>query len=307
MNPSAQLEEIHQRGVDLLEQVVEEPSLSLEMFQSVEGFIHQLVEYTAQQPEMALNWATNASVATDAYLADHSFNVCLMGVVFGIEMAYSDPSLLAFATAAFLHDIGMYDLPYHLIYRTADFSDEERAQMQQHPYLSVRRIQHLEALPEEVVFGIQDEHERCDGSGYAEQKTEEMIHPFAKALQVIDIYEALTHPRPYRDHWMSPQQAMCHLISMARQDLLDTKVVKHWLNRMAFYPIGSFVRLNNGSIGKVVSARRCNPLQPLIAVFRDTNEQPLNPPQIMDLTEKTHLHIVESISPDVIEGFEDVK
>ena len=187
----------------------------------------------------------------------------------------------------------MFDLPYPLLYRTGTFEASQRVDMQRHPYLTARRLQHLDAIPEDVLFGIQDEHERPDGKGYPEEKTSATIHRFALALQVLDRDEAMIHPRPYRAEPFSPPAAMRELILLARADTLDRTTTQHWLTRLAYYPIGSYVRLNNGFAAKVASTHRDNPFSPIVLVFRDAKNRRWEPPRVLDLAENPHLHIAE--------------
>lgn len=294
--PSLVLEQLHRRGIELLTQTISEPAVTLQTFETIEGFTDELVRHVALHPETAIDWATNAQIDEQEYLTDHCFNVALMAIVYGIEAGHSDERLLNFALTAFLHDIGMSDLSYHLIYRTETFSPEQRQEMQQHPYLTLRRLQHLDLLSADVVFGIQDEHECNDGQGYPEQKSAETIHQFAKALKMLDVYEALMHVRPYRSEPMLPQKAMRHLLRMAKEGKIDPQATKIWLNRLSFFPIGSYVRLNNGARAKVVSVHRDNPLQPVLVTFRGVNESAPEHVRVLDLSMNQHLHIAETLT-----------
>jgi putative two-component system response regulator len=50
---------------------------------------------------------------------------------------------------------------------------------------------------------IRHHHERWDGSGYPDGLRENEIPLLARVVQVVDIYDALTHPRPYKHAYSS--------------------------------------------------------------------------------------------------------
>ena len=71
-----------------------------------------------------------------------------------------------------------------------------------------------------VVPIIRHHHERWDGSGYPDGLVEDEIPYLAQVFQVIDIYDALTSERPYK-------QAFSVAEAIA---ILDEEVAKGWRN-----------------------------------------------------------------------------
>ena len=53
-------------------------------------------------------------------------------------------------------------------------------------------------------------HERWDGTGYPRGLKGEQIPLAARAFAVVDVYDALTHDRPYRAAWSS-DKALVHI------------------------------------------------------------------------------------------------
>ena len=53
-------------------------------------------------------------------------------------------------------------------------------------------------------------HERWDGTGYPRGLKGDQIPLAARIFAVVDVYDALTSDRPYRDAW-TPEEAMAHI------------------------------------------------------------------------------------------------
>jgi hypothetical protein len=62
------------------------------------------------------------------------------------------------------------------------------------------------------------------------------------------------------------------------RELIDTKnrsftprAMRAFLEQISLYPIGSFVRLNNRTIGKVVGTHDGQPLRPVVKILEDAD------------------------------------
>ena len=54
-------------------------------------------------------------------------------------------------------------------------------------------------LDDRIMRMIRSHHEKIDGSGYPDNLVGEEIHPYARIASVIDIFDALTTRRSYKD------------------------------------------------------------------------------------------------------------
>ena len=68
--------------------------------------------------------------------------------------------------------------------------------MRQHPGISAEIVRPL--FDDELVAGVRHHHERFDGSGYPDGLAGEEIPLLARALCVVDCYDAMSCQRPYR-------------------------------------------------------------------------------------------------------------
>jgi putative nucleotidyltransferase with HDIG domain len=97
-----------------------------------------------------------------------------------------------------LHDVGKIGVPDAILSKPGPLDDTEWNIMRTHPELGVRIV-------EPIGFGkaatdiILHHHERWDGKGYPDGLAREDIPLAARAFSVVDVYDAMTSDRPYRD------------------------------------------------------------------------------------------------------------
>jgi HD-GYP domain-containing protein (c-di-GMP phosphodiesterase class II) len=94
--------------------------------------------------------------------------------------------------------------------------------------------------------------ERWNGSGYPRGKSGFQIHPLARIAGVCDAYVSLSSPRPHRPAY-SLYESIRQILNDAQRGLFDSDTIRFFLRTISLYPIGTYVRLNNGLIGRVWS------------------------------------------------------
>jgi putative two-component system response regulator len=104
--------------------------------------------------------------------------------------------------AAPLHDVGKIGIPDVILLKPGKFTPEEFEQMKSHSAIGAQILSGsgvpLLQLAEEIA---QNHHERWDGSGYPRGLRGEAIPPSARIVAVVDVFDALTHDRPYKEAW----------------------------------------------------------------------------------------------------------
>jgi putative two-component system response regulator len=96
--------------------------------------------------------------------------------------------------------------------------------MRTHTTRGVEICRHLQSL-QPVLPLIRSHHERWDGSGYPEGLVGERIPLLARVLQIADIYDALTSPRPYKPAYTS-EEALRILEDETKRGWRDPRIVK---------------------------------------------------------------------------------
>lgn len=104
--------------------------------------------------------------------------------------------------AAPLHDVGKVGIPDAILLKPRELTEQEYELMKSHTIigaqiLSQSRFDVLIAAEKIAHF----HHERWDGSGYPSRTSGNEIPLEARITSVVDVFDALTHERPYKHAW----------------------------------------------------------------------------------------------------------
>jgi HD-GYP domain-containing protein (c-di-GMP phosphodiesterase class II) len=127
----------------------------------------------------------------------HSVNVCAYAVIVGAMLGLPPAAMQDLALAAFLHDLGKARVPSSILDKPASLTSGEWRVVRQHPGWSVDLLARS-GLRASVMGGIAQHHERLDGSGYPRALHSTDIGTLARLIALVDVYDALTSNRPYR-------------------------------------------------------------------------------------------------------------
>ena len=83
-----------------------------------------------------------------------------------------------------------------MLLKAGPLTSEEWELMRQHPGISAEIVRPL--FDEELVAGVRHHHERFDGNGYPDGLAGDAIPLIARAMCVVDCYDAMSCQRPYR-------------------------------------------------------------------------------------------------------------
>ena len=104
--------------------------------------------------------------------------------------------------AAPLHDLGKVAIPQQILLKPGPLTDEERAEMIRHVHFGAKMLATARSpilrLAAEIAVS---HHERWDGNGYLAGLAGEDIPLSGRITAVADVFDALTHERPYKAAW----------------------------------------------------------------------------------------------------------
>ncbi|MEJ2502161.1 MAG: response regulator [Gemmatimonadota bacterium] len=129
----------------------------------------------------------------------HAQRVGHTSAMLGRKLGLSETEVLLLRRAAPLHDVGKIGIPDAILLKPGQLTDEEFAQMKKHTsigagILAGSRFPVLQLAEQIALY----HHENWDGSGYMRLERDGVPVP-AQIVHVADVFDALTHRRPYKD------------------------------------------------------------------------------------------------------------
>jgi len=217
----------------------------------------------------------------DNYTFQHSIDVTLMGLLLARKIGWEKERLTAFGIGCLLHDMGKIFIQSEILNKPDRLSEKEFEIMKAHPTLGYDLIRtlapHLSNLVAHVAY---QHHERQDGSGYPrgikgnnalDRNAPNTIHDFGAVAAVADIYDAMASDRPYRQGW--PANKVVNLIQELSGTHLNPRVVEIFLQTVAPFPIGTNIRIQNGTYvgyeGVVADIEDKNLAHPVVRLLFD--------------------------------------
>mgnify|MGYP003596610027 CR=1 FL=1 len=118
------------------------------------------------------------------------------------EAGCDEETIFMIDIAARLHDIGKVGIPDGILLKAARLNAAEREVMKTHTTIGAEvlansNIAHMQTA-EEIA---RHHHEWWDGTGYPHGLSGEDIPQSARITALADVFDALTHTRPYKQAW----------------------------------------------------------------------------------------------------------
>ena len=122
----------------------------------------------------------------------------------GLGDSYAD----MLEVAAPLHDIGKVAIPDSILLAQRALTEGEWDIMRRHTLIGHAMLAGGDSEPLMIAAEIaRSHHERFDGTGYPDGLAAEDIPVSARILAVVDVFDALTSKRPYKEKWSDERAA----------------------------------------------------------------------------------------------------
>lgn len=198
---------------------------SLILYPVILQLVNKLSQFSTNLLEANLGTLTllaNAIAKRDSDTDIHNFRVTLYAVRL-VEALHLDNSMVqTVIKGAFLHDVGKIGVRDDILLKPGKLDAQEYAAMQEHVQHGLDIITTAKWLTDAAQV-VGSHHEQYDGSGYPEGKVGEAIPLPARIFAVVDVFDALTSRRPYKEP-LSYQAAM-DMINQGRGHQFDPAIV----------------------------------------------------------------------------------
>lgn len=264
-------------------------------FKEVEKFTTVNLEQMKCLTSTIINELSNKNVIfdvldlqhNDKYTYSHCINVSILSCALAKKLGFNYEDINHIVTGALLHDLGKIILPKDILNKPGQLTASERNIIKTHCQIGYDIIKNdlsLNAISKVIILC---HHEREDGNGYPLNKGAD-LHLGAKLVAVADVFDALVANRPYRLGF-----APSYALKILKDQKLNQDIINILENMIAYYPIGSTVKLSNNLIALVEQNFPNNPNRPLVRViYNETNNTILN--YNLDLRNEANIHILEN-------------
>jgi len=288
--------EIHESVVRNAEQIFAQIRLREDVDPGlISGLSNGVVRGLINDQHLVLN--LSGLLTSSHYLVSHSINTVLLSVNIAAVLGFSTPQVYELAYGALLHDIGMARIRPEIVAKKTQLLPEEALEIRRHPVIGLDILQTFSRLPKSAPLVVYQENERLDGTGYPRRRKRTLIHTYAKIVMVASAYDAICSERPHRPARL-PYHAMERVLQEVNAQKFDTEVVRALLRVMGLFPVGSWVRMSDGSVARVVAPNQHSYTRPVVSVVLDDGGRELATPRPIDLADPRNadLRVVEPLS-----------
>jgi HD-GYP domain-containing protein (c-di-GMP phosphodiesterase class II) len=222
---------------------------------------------------------------TDNYTYRHSLNVGIVAALIGKLLGRSGQDIYFLGQSGLLHDVGKMMIPDELLNKPGRLSDAEYAIMKQHTKYGYKLLQSMEDASELMALCALLHHERLDGTGYPQARSNDSLPFECQIISVADVFDAICTDRVYR-RGTSPFEAAHILWEQACTGKLNPLIVSRFIHYIVLLYVGSKAVLSNGDDVEIIMIHTDEPMRPLVRRGEE----------FLDLRQHRQLHIHKMIS-----------
>jgi putative two-component system response regulator len=132
----------------------------------------------------------------------HVYRVGKLAALLGAELGLDDDTCFMLEMSARLHDIGKIGIPDAILAKKGAINPEQRTLVRTHTNIGAELLSQS-GLPhiQMAVDVARHHHEYWDGSGYPDGIAGGAIPEVARITTLADVFDVLTHDRPYKPAW----------------------------------------------------------------------------------------------------------
>lgn len=159
---------------------------------------------------------------------EHGYRVGRLSAFLAADLGWEPEACTALDMAARLHDIGKIGVPDRILFKSQKLKDAEREFIATHTMigsemLAKSDIPHLRIAQEIALH----HHEWWNGEGYPSKLKGKRIPLHARIVALADVFDALTHGRPYAAPW--PMEEAIAEIRRRRSTQFDPELTDRFI------------------------------------------------------------------------------
>lgn len=220
--------------------------------QEARGYVENALRHLERSAYALMSVGRYTHYEDDLHVG-HTLGVCFYALELARALLPAHEDVInRIGTAAYLHDIGKYEVSDQVLFKRGRLTQDERLEINRHAELGARvllsRTSDADPISIAVAFG---HHRTLGGGGYPDVLYDGPLSTVTRLVRVCDVFEAITAARPYKQA-MDPTRAYQIMMQMADRGEMDKAFLLKFIEVIGIYPVGRQVRLSNGENATVV-------------------------------------------------------
>ena len=195
----------------------------------------------------------------------HSLNTAVLAGAIGIENELPKEEIEQLVVGGMLHDIGKLYIDPAVLNKKGRLTDKEYEIMKTHAEEGYKKLCDNKGVTQHIRLMAFQHHENNDGTGYPKRLKGDQILFEARIIHVVDVYEAMTAKRCYKDSLLSGD--VMEFVMGRYATMFDTRAMDMFLRTIPAYRKGDLVRLSDGTKCQVLESNPKNSLRPLVVLL----------------------------------------
>ena len=184
---------------------------------------HEILDYSDEEVHNIASLFAKIVDYKSEFMQDHSKGVAEKADMMAHYYGFDAEKAIRFYFAAAMHDIGKLAVVNDILEKPGKLTDNEYAEMKNHSDATRFILSQIKGIPD-IVKWASNHHEKLNGNGYPRGLSAEELSFEEQLMACIDIYQALTEKRPYKDG-LSHEKSISIMQNMANRGELNESIV----------------------------------------------------------------------------------
>jgi putative nucleotidyltransferase with HDIG domain len=214
-----------ENDLDILSAFADQAAVAIDNARMFDKLQKANIELTEAYDATLKGWALTLELR-DKETEGHTQRVTALTEVLAKKLGINGKELEHIRRGSLLHDIGKMAIPDYILLKRGELTLAERKFMELHPDFARDMLVNIEFLRPAIDIPY-CHHEKWDGSGYPQNLRGEEIPFAARIFAVVDVWDALTSERPYREP-LEPEEVRIYIQGESGKHF-DPRVVRAFL------------------------------------------------------------------------------
>ena len=184
----------------------------------------EIIDYPDETIRNIANLFTKIVDYKSEFTERHSTGVAQKAEIMARYYGFDAEKSIRFYFAGAMHDIGKLAVSNNILEKPDKLTDEEFSAMKNHASATYYVLKQIKEIPD-ILEWASNHHEKLNGKGYPRGLSAEQLSFEDQLMACVDIYQALTEKRPYKDG-MSHEKSISIMLGMAERNELNEKIVR---------------------------------------------------------------------------------